>query len=115
LSIDGEIRFVEDGMELLDYLRKEGNYVIENKAPRPDLILLDLNMPRLNGLEVLRVIKSDLSLEGIPIMILTTSEAEEDVKLCLDNGACDFRTKPPGFSEWRDLIANSVQSHCPSR
>lgn len=104
-AIEGEIRFVENGEELLDYLR--------SGDPRPDLILLDLNMPRMDGREALLEIKSDQQLRNIPVVILTTSRQEKDVKFCLDAGACEFKTKPVEISEWVDVI-NSALSHCPA-
>lgn len=110
-GIEGEILFVEDGKDLLDYLRKQNGYSSSEKAPRPDLILLDLNMPRIDGRKALQVIKSDQALKDIPVVILTTSRNEKDVKLCLGVGACDFKTKPVELSDWIDII-NSVRSYC---
>ncbi len=103
-AIAGEIHFVENGEELLVYLR--------NGDPRPDLILLDLNMPRMDGRKALREIKSDRGLRDIPVVILTTSINEKDVKFCLDAGACDFKTKPVEFEQWIDIIVNAIGSHC---
>ena len=103
-AVKGEMRFVGDGEELLAYLR--------NSGPRPHLILLDLNMPRLDGRKALVEIKSDSALKDIPVVILTTSRQEKDVKLCLDAGACDFKTKPVEIEEWVEIIAGSVRSHC---
>src|SRR5687768_7166579 len=74
-----ELRFVENGEELLDYLYQRGRFTDPKSAPRPGLILLDLNMPRLDGREALRALKSDPSLKRIPVVILTTSKAEEDI------------------------------------
>ena len=110
-GIKGEILFVEDGKDLLDYLRQQNGYSSSEKAPRPDLILLDLNMPRLDGRKALQVIKSDQGLKDIPVVILTTSRLEKDVKLCLDAGACDFKTKPVELNDWID-ITRSAKSYC---
>jgi CheY-like chemotaxis protein len=90
-----DLRFVEDGRELLDYLRREGTYGGEpERAPRPGLILLDLNMPRMNGRDALAEIKADPGLRCIPIVVLTTSHAEKDILRSYDLGANSFITKP---------------------
>ncbi|MFQ5524120.1 MAG: response regulator, partial [Acidimicrobiia bacterium] len=93
-----ELVFVADGEELLDYLMHRGRYSDEASAPRPNLILLDLNMPKMDGREALRVIKSDPSLRRIPVVVLTTSHAEEDVVQAYDTGAAGYITKPAGHS-----------------
>ena len=92
-----ELRFVEDGEELLDYLHRRGRYTEPKDSPRPGLILLDLNMPRKDGREALREIKSEPLLRLIPIVVLTTSKAEEDVLRSYDLGANCFITKPVTF------------------
>src|SRR5687767_6411570 len=89
-----ELRFVEDGEELLDYLNQHGAYAAPVEAPRPGLILLDLNMPRKDGREALAAIKANPELRSIPILILTTSQAEEDIMRVYDLGASSFITKP---------------------
>ncbi len=91
------IRFVEDGEELLDYLHQRGKYVAPEAAPRPGLILLDLNMPRMDGREALREIKADSELRRIPVVVLTTSKAEEDILRTYDLGANSFIIKPVTF------------------
>src|SRR6185312_13764096 len=73
-----DLRFVEDGVELLDYLKRRGKYEDPASSPRPGLILLDLNMPKKDGREALREIKADPKLKSIRVVILTTSKAEED-------------------------------------
>lgn len=88
--------FVEDGEELLDFLNRRGKYSA-GTAPRPGLILLDLNMPRMDGREALRAIKSDPILRTIPTVVLTTSNADEDVLGCYSLGANSFITKPVTF------------------
>jgi two-component system, response regulator len=85
--------FVEDGEELLDYLRKRGKYQ-NSLTAIPDLILLDLNMPRKSGVEALQEIKSDIDLRHIPIVVLTTSKEEEDIYRTYDLGVNSFITKP---------------------
>lgn len=92
-----DLQFVEDGEELLDYLYHRGRYSDEKDAPRPGLILLDLNMPRKDGREALREIKSDPGLKQIPVVVLTTSKAEEDICRSYDLGVNSFITKPVTF------------------
>lgn len=91
-----ELRHVEDGEELMDYLKRRGRYAGE-EAPRPGLILLDLNMPRKDGREALREIKADPELRSIPVVVLTTSKAEEDIYRSYDLGVNSFITKPVTF------------------
>ena len=88
--------FVQDGEELLDFLYRRGAYEVQN-IPLPGLILLDLNMPRKDGREALREIKNDPQLRRIPIVILTTSEAEEDILRSYDLGVNSFIVKPVTF------------------
>jgi CheY-like chemotaxis protein len=92
-----ELHAVSDGAELLEFLRHEGAYTDEN-APRPDLILLDLNMPKVDGREALAALKNDPKLRSIPVVILTTSRAEEDVVRSYDLGANSFISKPVTFA-----------------
>lgn len=87
---------VRDGEELLDYLHRKGDYNADN-APRPGVILLDLNMPRKDGREALREIKSDESLRNIPVVVFTTSKAEEDIYKTYQLGVNSFITKPVTF------------------
>ncbi len=91
------LRFVEDGEELLDYLRRRGKYADPASSPEPGLILLDLNMPRKDGREALAEIKADANLRHIPVVILTTSDAETDILRSYDLGANSFITKPVSF------------------
>ena len=92
-----DLRFVENGEELLDYLHRRGAYADPAISPTPGLILLDLNMPRKDGREALREIKSDPALRHIPIVVLTTSKAEEDIYRTYDLGVNSFITKPVTF------------------
>ncbi len=91
------LRFVEDGRALLDYLNLRGAYAGPDAAPRPALILLDLNMPGKNGCEALAEIKADPRLRGIPVVAFTTSDADEDVRRAYDLGANSYVTKPITF------------------
>ena len=92
------IFFVEDGIELLDYLYQRGKHADPASSPKPDIILLDLNMPRMDGREALAKIKADPDLRSIPIVVLTTSKAEEDIIKSYDLGVSGFITKPVTFN-----------------
>ena len=91
-----DIHFVEDGEELLDYLSRRGKYS-KNTAPRPGLILLDLNMPKKDGREALREIKANPELCRIPVVVLTTSKADTDIAKVYELGANSFIAKPVKF------------------
>ena len=95
-----EVRFVNDGVELLDYLKHRNQYANPADSPRPGIILLDLNMPKMDGREALHFIKSDHDLRTIPIIVLTTSKAEQDVLKSYDLGVNCFITKPVTFSDF---------------
>lgn len=95
--VANDLHFVEDGEQLLDYLYRRGQYESPESSPRPGLILLDLNMPRKDGREALQEIKADPSLRHIPIVVLTTSKAEEDIYRTYDLGVNSFITKPVTF------------------
>jgi CheY-like chemotaxis protein len=94
---EGDLRFVENGEELLDYLLHRGKYSPPAIAPRPGLILLDLNMPKKDGREALREIKADGELRRIPVVVLTTSKAGTDIGGMYDLGANSFVAKPIQF------------------
>ena len=97
--ISNELRFVGDGEQLLDYLYQRGEFSGETgAAPRPGLILLDLNMPKMDGREALRLIKGDPTLVDIPIVVLSTSGLDEDVVRSYKLGVNSFITKPVTFS-----------------
>jgi CheY-like chemotaxis protein len=91
------LHFVEDGEELMNYIHREGGYTHLADTPLPGLILLDLNMPRKDGRETLRELKADPHLRRIPVVVLTTSEAEEDILRSYDLGANSFIIKPVTF------------------
>ena len=99
-----ELRFVEDGEELMEYLTRKGKYANAADSPRPGLILLDLNMPKKDGREALKEIKSDPNLRRIPVVIMTTSKAEEDIFRSYDFGASSFITKPVTFDRLVELM-----------
>ena len=102
--VPNPFRYVHDGVELLEYLRREGQYSTPEAAPRPGLILLDLNMPRLDGRQVLSEIKADPDLRRIPVVVLTTSKAQEDILRSYDLGVNSFITKPVAFAKLIDIM-----------
>lgn len=104
-----ELRFVEDGEELLDYLYHRNKYSDPASSPRPGLILLDLNMPRKDGREALKEIKADPEFRQIPIVVLTTSKAEEDIYRSYDLGVNSFITKPVSFEGMVFVITTLAQ------
>jgi CheY-like chemotaxis protein len=97
-SLNGDLHFVENGEELLDYLSRRGKFGNAADAPRPGLILLDLNMPRKDGREALHEIKSNPELRRIPVIVLTTSRADTDVEQVYQLGANSFITKPAKYA-----------------
>jgi CheY-like chemotaxis protein len=101
---DHDLRFVGDGRELLDYLHNQGGFADPEKYPRPNLILLDLNMPLIDGREALAKIKSDPQLKDIPILILTTSREARDIQLSKEAGASSFLSKPEAFEDLTDML-----------
>ncbi len=98
------VQSVKDGEELMHYLRNEGKYSDKDKYPTPGIILLDLNMPKKDGREALKEIKADKNLRSIPIVILTTSKAEEDILKTYNLGVSSFITKPVKFSTMVDVM-----------
>jgi len=96
VGLEAIVQSVGDGVELMDYLHQKGKYKPE-KAPRPDLILLDLNMPKKNGKEALAEIRADKALRHIPVILFTTSSAEQDILACYRLGANSYIRKPVTF------------------
>jgi len=96
------LHVAEDGEKALKFLRKEAPYT---EAAQPDIVLLDLNMPKKSGLDVLREIKADPALRCIPVVILTTSEAETDIVKCYDLGANCYIAKPISFAAFTKVVA----------
>jgi two-component system response regulator len=99
-----DLRFVEDGEELIDYLKRRGKYADPASSPRPGLILLDLNMPRKDGREALAELKADPELKRIRVIIMTTSKAEEDILRTYNLSAASYITKPVTFDGLVDVI-----------
>jgi len=102
--IANDFAMVKDGVELLDFLRATGAYADRAGLPLPGLILLDLNMPRMDGREALREIKSDAQLRTIPVVVLTTSKAEEDIFRTYNLGVNSFVTKPVCFEALVEIM-----------
>lgn len=103
--LSNDVRFVEDGEELMNYLRRQGKYSGgDGRAPRPGLILLDLNMPKKDGRECLREIKADDDLRDIPVVILSTSREDEDISRSYQLGVNSFISKPVTFTGLVDAL-----------
>lgn len=108
--LTNELRFVNNGEEVMDYLKRRGKFAEPWTSPRPGIILLDLNMPRKDGRECLAEIKADPDLRDIPVFVLTTSKAEEDVHQTFELGGSSFITKPVTFDAFIELVS-SVTGH----
>lgn len=102
--IANRLEHVEDGQEALDYLYRRNDFSDPGTSPRPGLILLDLRMPKVDGLEVLKAVKSDPELGRIPVVILTTSAAELDVAKAYEHHANSYLVKPVDFVQFTDLL-----------
>jgi len=100
-KIKNRIHVIEDGVNAMDYLNQKGEY---NKAPRPDIILLDLNLPKKDGRDVLKEIKGNSKLKCIPVVILTTSSTKEDINQTYNNHANCFITKPVDFDQFLKVV-----------
>jgi CheY-like chemotaxis protein len=116
------VHFVENGEELINYLENVGQFQDKTRYPKPGLILLDLNMPKMDGREALQIIKTKDSLRMIPIVILTTSKAEEDLLRSYDLGVSSFITKPVTFNAlveimktvgkyWLEIVELPIREH----
>jgi CheY-like chemotaxis protein len=105
VELDNDLEFVENGEDLMDYLKRRGKYNGLGEDRRPGLILLDLNMPRKDGREALLEIKSDPELRRIPVVVLTTSKADTDISRIYELGANSFITKPVAF----DALVNVMR------
>lgn len=103
-AIAKRIFMVSDGEEVLDYLCQSGRFADSEQAPRPDLILLDLNMPRLSGKEVLARVKGDEGLRTIPVVAFTTSAREDDIAQCYALGVNSYVQKPTDFEEFQSVL-----------
>ena len=104
LKIKSKVHVVNDGQEALDYIHRKGKYHDKEKYPRPDLILLDINMPRLDGFGVLNKLKSDPKYDFIPVIMLTSSRAEEDIVKSYKDGAASFIPKPINYDDFVKVV-----------
>ena len=107
-GLNEQLRFVADGEELLDYLMRRGQYISALAAPRPALILLDLNMPRKDGREALKEIRDHPDLRRVPIVVFTTSRADTDIRKVYELGANSFITKPAAFDALVTTVTKMV-------
>jgi CheY-like chemotaxis protein len=105
-KIANKISHFIDGQTALDYLLRRDIYTDPKSSPRPHVILLDLRLPRVDGLEVLRIIKDDDELKLIPVIVLTTSEAEKDLARAYQNHVNSYLVKPVGYEEFRKLMSD---------
>jgi CheY-like chemotaxis protein len=103
-QIENKVQRVENGEELMDYLKNTGNYSNKEKYPLPGVIMLDLNMPKMDGREALKEIKGDINLCSIPIIVFTTSSNDKDLNLSYKFGANSYISKPVTFSSMVELM-----------
>ncbi|HTY26405.1 MAG TPA: response regulator [Desulfomonilaceae bacterium] len=103
-QVDHPILHMTDGETALDYLLRRGEYANPDKSPRPNLVLLDLRLPKVDGLEVLKEIKQSKELRGIPVVILTSSQAGNDVKMACEYHANSYVVKPLEFTKFTELM-----------
>ena len=105
-DVPHDLRVVRDGDEALEYLHREGAYAAPDSSPRPDMILLDLNLPRMGGHELMQRVKQDLRFRQVPIIVLTTSGRSDDVRQAYENGANAYLLKPVEFSRFTEVIGH---------
>jgi len=104
-GLTADVRTVANGEELMDFLRRQNAYAAPGAAPAPSLVLLDLNMPRKSGREALAEMKADPALRRIPVVVLTTSQAEDDISRTYDLGASSFIVKPTRYQALLEIIS----------
>ena len=105
-SVPHDLRVVRDGDEALAYLHREGDYAAVDSSPKPDMILLDLNLPRMGGHELMQHVRQDVRFRQVPIIVLTTSGRPDDVRQAYDNGANAYLLKPVEFSRFTEVIGH---------
>jgi CheY-like chemotaxis protein len=105
-NVHGDVYVVRDGQEAIDYLYRRNKFSDTTTSPRPNLVLLDLNLPRVDGKEVLRLIKSDSRFKDIPVIVVSSSDREEDVKYASQMGAAAYINKSGGFEQLSKAIAS---------
>jgi CheY-like chemotaxis protein len=103
-GVINDIYRVRDGQEALDFIYHEGEYAENGRAPKPDLILLDINMPRVDGYGVLKRLKNDERFKRIPVIMLTTTNNQREIDRCYEMGANSYIVKPVGFEAFNDRI-----------
>lgn len=101
-----DMRHVSDGEEALEYLNQSGGFADPEQSPRPHLVLLDLRLPRVDGIGVLRAIKSNMQLCGVPVVILSTSAASNDIRNAYRNHANSYLVKPLDFKQFQTLMSD---------
>ena len=105
-NVTGNLIIVRDGQEALDYIFHKDMYEDKSKHPRPDLVLLDLNLPQRDGREVLKILSDDANLKNIPVVIVSTSDREEDISYAFQHGAVAYISKSSGFETFRDELGS---------
>ncbi len=105
-GVEGDLFVVRDGQEAMDYLYRRNKYANVEKNPRPSLVLLDLNIPRVNGRELLRIIKADGTLKDIPVVVVSSSDRPEDVQFAKQHGATAYISKASGFDALKAALSN---------
>jgi CheY-like chemotaxis protein len=105
-QIPGDLFIVRDGQEAIDYLYRRNQFADAAKSPRPNLVLLDLNIPRIGGKEVLKIMKTDENLKDIPVVVVSSSDREEDVKYAFNYGAAAYISKSDGFEKLTQALAS---------
>ncbi|MBI1785066.1 response regulator [Candidatus Sumerlaeota bacterium] len=103
-AIRNPLKIVTDGAECMDYLLRRGQYADAKSSPRPGVLLLDLNLPKLDGFDILKQIRGNPQLKRLPVIVLTTSNREEDLTKCYDLGANAYLTKPVGLEKLSDCL-----------
>ena len=101
---ENSVHFVDDGIDLLHFLRHQGKYANFKDVHRPDLILMDLNMPRKDGRSTLTELKADANLRGIPVVVLTVSDAEDDILQTYNHGGAGYIIKPQSYDELLEVV-----------
>jgi CheY-like chemotaxis protein len=109
-NVLGDVYVVRDGQEAIDYLYQKNRFADASASPRPNVVLLDLNLPRVDGKEVLRIIKNDSILRDIPVIVVSSSDREEDVSYASEMGAAAYISKSGGFEQLSKAIA-SIQAY----
>jgi CheY-like chemotaxis protein len=105
-NVPGEIHVVRDGQEAIDYLLHRNKFAEASSSPRPSLVLLDLNIPRIDGKQVLKMMKEDASLCDIPVVVVSSSNRQEDIAFARSVGASAYISKSSGFEKLSEALAN---------